>query len=100
MITILKYRPSSTIKNKFTKLNHNPTNQLKSKINKLINANNADLRNIKLPKIISDYIQDCIYKTVKRHKPLLKNSLHMQATLMIANGRSERARENFVKFIH
>ena len=42
-------------KNKFTKLNYNPTNQLKSKIIKLINANNADLHNIKLPKIICDY---------------------------------------------
>ena len=34
-------------KNKLTKLNQNPTNQLKSKINKLINANNADLHSIK-----------------------------------------------------
>ena len=42
-------------KNKFTKLNHNSSNQLKSKINKLINANNADLHNIKLPKIIGHY---------------------------------------------
>ena len=42
-------------KNKFTKLNHNPTNQLKSKISKLINANNAELHDIKLPKVIGDY---------------------------------------------
>ena len=56
-------------KNKFTKLNHNPTNQLKSKINKLINANNADLHNIKLPKIIGDYKPGNIHGTVKIHKP-------------------------------
>ena len=56
-------------KNKFTKLNHNPTHQRKSKINKLINANNAELHNIKLPKIIGDYKPDSVYGTVKIHKP-------------------------------
>ena len=56
-------------KNKFIKLNDNPTDQLKSKINKLINANNADLHNIKLPKIIGDYKPGYIYGTVKIHKP-------------------------------
>ena len=40
-----------------------------SKINKLINADNADLHNIKLPKIIDDYKCECIYRTVVIHKP-------------------------------
>ena len=40
---------------KFKKLNKNPTNQLKSKINKLITANNAKLNSTKLLKIIGDY---------------------------------------------
>ena len=40
---------------KFKKLDKNPTNQLKSKINKLITANNAELNSTKLPKIIGDY---------------------------------------------
>ena len=56
-------------KNKFAKLNPKPTNQLKSKINKLINANDAVLHNIKWPKIISDYKPRYIYGTVKIHKP-------------------------------
>ena len=56
-------------KNKFTRLNPYPTNQLKSIINKLINANNADLHNIKLPKIIGDYKPGYIYWTVNIHKP-------------------------------
>ena len=56
-------------KNKFTKLNNNPTQQLKSKINKIINANKADLHNINLPKIIGDYKPGYIYGTVKIHKP-------------------------------
>ena len=41
--------------NKFKKLNKNLTNQLKSKINKLITANNAECNSTKLPKIIGDY---------------------------------------------
>ena len=56
-------------KNKFTKLNQNPTNQLEYKINKLINANNTDIPNLKLPKIIGDYKHGYIYGTVKIHKP-------------------------------
>ena len=51
-------------KNKFTKLNYNPTNQLKSKINKLINANNTEIHNIKLQKIIGNYKPGYIYGTV------------------------------------
>ena len=51
------------------KLNKNPTNQLKSKINKLITANNAELNGTKLPKIISDYKPGYLYGTVKLHKP-------------------------------
>ena len=54
---------------KFKKLNKNPTNQLKSKINKLITANNAELNSIKLPKIIGDYKPGYLYGTVKIHKP-------------------------------
>ena len=50
-------------------MNHDPTNQLKSKTNKLVNANIADLYNIKLPKIIGDYKPWYIYRTVKTHKP-------------------------------
>ena len=50
-------------KNKFTKLNYNP-------INKLINANNADLHNIKLPKTIGNYKPGYIYGIVKLHKNL------------------------------
>ena len=50
-------------KNKFIKLNSNPTNQLKSKINKLINSNNADVHNINLPKIIGNYKRGYIYRT-------------------------------------
>ena len=37
---------------KFKKLNKNPTNQLKSNINKLITANNVEHNSTKLPKII------------------------------------------------
>ena len=47
----------------------NPTNQLKSKINKLITANNAELNSTKPPKIISDYKPSYLYGTVKIHKP-------------------------------
>ena len=65
-----KLRTSLNDKDKFTKLNNNPTNQLKSKINKLINANNTDLHNIKLPKIIGDYKPGYIYRTVKINKPV------------------------------
>ena len=55
-------------KNKFTKLNKNPTNQLKSKFNKFINTNDADCLNIKLPKIMDNYNPGYIYGTVKIHK--------------------------------
>ena len=51
------------------KLNKNPTNQLKSKVNKLITANNAELNSTKLPKIIGDYKPGYLYGTVKIHKP-------------------------------
>ena len=55
---------------KFKKLNKNPTNQLKSKINKLITADNiAICENTKLPQIISNYKSGYLYKTVKIHKP-------------------------------
>ena len=57
-------------KNIFTKLNNNnPTKQLKSKISKIINASNADIHNIKLPKIIGNYKPGHIDGTVKMHKP-------------------------------
>ena len=56
-------------KKKKKKLNKNPTNQLKSKINKLITANNAELNSTKLPKIIGDYKPGYLYGTVKIHKP-------------------------------
>ena len=46
----------------------NPTNQIKSKINKLITANNAELNRIKLPKIIVDYKPDYLYETIKIHE--------------------------------
>lgn len=54
---------------KFKKLNKNPTNQLKSKLNKLINANNAEQNSLKLPKIVGDYRPGYIYGTIKTHKP-------------------------------
>ena len=53
----------------FKKLDKNPTNQLKSKINKLITANNAELNSTKLPKIIGDYKPVYLYGTGKIHKP-------------------------------
>ena len=45
----------------------NPTNHLKSEINKLITANNAELNSTKLPKIIRNYKPGSLY--VKIHKP-------------------------------
>ena len=54
---------------KFKKLNKNPTNQLKSKINKLITAKNAKLNSTKLSKINDDYKPSYFYKTVKIYKP-------------------------------
>ena len=62
-------------KKKFTKLNHNPTNQLKYKINLLLNANNADRYNMKLLKMIGDYKHRYINGTVKIYKPL-RRSFH------------------------
>ena len=59
------------------KLNKNPTNQLKSTINKLIHANNAELNGIKLPKIIGDYKTDYLYGTIKIHKP----NLHLRSII-------------------
>ena len=51
-------------------MKNNPNNQFKSKINKLIiNVNNANHNNIKLPKIIDDYEHGYIYGNVKIHKP-------------------------------
>ena len=52
----------------FKKLNKNPTNQLKSKINKLITASYAELNSTKLPKIIGDYKPGYLFGTVKIHK--------------------------------
>ena len=54
---------------KFKKLNKNPTNQLKSKNNKLITADNAELNSTKIPKIIVDYKPGYLYGAVKIHKP-------------------------------
>ncbi len=62
---------------KFKKLNKNPTNQLKSKINKLITANNAELNSTKLPKIIGDYKPGYLYGTVKIHKPIIYIYIYM-----------------------
>ena len=53
----------------FKKLDKNPTNKLKSKINKLITANYAICDNTKLPKIIGNYKPGYLYRTVKMHKP-------------------------------
>ena len=54
---------------KFNKLNKNPTNQLKSKTNKLITANSTYLNITKLPKIIYGYKAGYLYGTIKIHKP-------------------------------
>ena len=51
------------------KTEKNPTNQLKSKINKLITANNAELNCSIQHKIIGDYKPSYLYGTVKIHKP-------------------------------
>ena len=50
-------------------LKKNSTNQLKSKIDTLITANNAVCDNTKLPKIIGDNKPSYLYGTVKIHKP-------------------------------
>ena len=56
-------------KNKFTKVKYNKTKQRQSKNNKFINADNVDLHNIQLPKIISDYKPGYIYWTLNILKP-------------------------------
>lgn len=53
---------------KFQKLHRNRINQMELKI-KLITANNLELDNLKLIKIIGDYTPDYIYGTIKTHKP-------------------------------
>ena len=74
------------------KLNKNPTNQLKSKTNKLITANNAELNSTKLPKIIGDYKPGYLYgkiptpiyeftKTIKQLiSPYLPGKYNMKST--------------------
>ena len=47
----------------------NATQQLKSKIDKLITANNAKCNSRKPPKIIGDYKPGYLYRTVQIHKP-------------------------------
>ena len=54
---------------KFKTLNKNSTNQLKSKIDKLITVNNVELNSTKLSKIISNYKPGYLYGAVKIHKP-------------------------------
>lgn len=53
---------------KFIKINQNPINELKTKINKLITANNAQFDRLKLPKLIGNYKPSYLYGTVEIHK--------------------------------
>ena len=54
---------------KFQKLEEDPTEELKKKINKLVNKANARQNEVKFPKVIGDYSPGYCYGTVKTHKP-------------------------------
>ena len=54
---------------KFSKIRADPTNNIKTKTNKLIETLNAAQDDIKLFKIIGDYKPGYIYRDVKTHKP-------------------------------
>ena len=53
---------------KFKKLNKKPTTELKSKIDKLITANNSERDNTKLTKIIGDCKPRYLYGTIQIRK--------------------------------
>ena len=54
---------------KFVKINKDPTNSIKTKVNKLITTLNATNNELKISKIIGDYEPGYIYGNVKTHKP-------------------------------
>ena len=53
---------------KFRKIENDPTNELKSKANKLISTLNASQSDVKLSKIVGDFSPGYIYGNVKTHK--------------------------------
>ena len=53
---------------KFKIINKNPINDIKRRVNKLIEAQNALQESIKLPKIIGDFQPGYLYGNVKTHK--------------------------------
>lgn len=53
---------------KFEKLDHNPSNQLKKKLNAIIKHNNGVANNLKLPELVGDYKPGYIYGNCKIHK--------------------------------
>ena len=53
---------------KFKRINKDPTNSLKQKANKLIEALNAAQGDIKMPRIVGDFNPGYIYGNVKTHK--------------------------------
>ena len=54
---------------KFKRLDQDPTEKLKKKLNCLIETNNADANGIKLSKVVGDYKPGYCYGNVKTHKP-------------------------------
>ena len=56
-------------KTKFVKITRDPTEDLKKKVNKLVDNVNAKAGGIKLPRLIGDYGLGYCYGNVKTHKP-------------------------------
>ena len=54
---------------KFKKITKNPTEALKTKINKIIAKNNSTSKNIKFEKLSGEYTMGYCYGNVKTHKP-------------------------------
>ena len=54
---------------KFQQIRRDPTEQLKTKVNKLIEANNAVINHHHINKIIGEYSPGYLYGNIKTHKP-------------------------------
>ena len=66
---------------KFLNVHKDPTNQLKSNINKIITANNAQQNSFKLPKITGDYKSRYIYMEPSKaiNNIILSNPLFLKS---------------------
>lgn len=69
LTTLKNFDPILNNKDKFKKLNKNTASLLKTQNNKLITANNVEIRSLELHKTVGEYYPGFLYRNGKTHSP-------------------------------